>query len=256
MSDENKEVDWSATVATELKNRISELEELKRYLDKGGLIEQILENIEKMKKTWDENIESFLKQVDDRFDTRDEEIAELKEQIKYCNVQDGEIATVLHLKTDNIIEVLRDLGKKVYNYIGAKNFGSWNDFIEKLDSQGKTEKKEVQRLPCGNDETDLRTAHEASGGEKERKTSCFDSQTPWRDSSDSKPPEPREDLVKDVRQYPPLLIPYLKTTRELGYEMVKREDLQFLIRTWELSDMKKMHNYPRFKGIKEAYNIE
>ena len=26
MSDENKEVDWSATVATELKNRISQLE--------------------------------------------------------------------------------------------------------------------------------------------------------------------------------------------------------------------------------------
>ena len=29
----------------------------------------------------------------------------------------------------NIQEVLQDLGKKVYDYIGAKNFGSWNDFI-------------------------------------------------------------------------------------------------------------------------------
>ena len=34
---------------------------------------------------------------------------ELKEQVKNCNVQDGEIATILHLKTDNIIKVLREL---------------------------------------------------------------------------------------------------------------------------------------------------
>ena len=63
-----------------------------------------------------------------------EELNELKEDVERCNIQDGEIATVLHLKTDNIIEVLREL-------INAYDEDSYNmlPLLEKLD--GKKECK-------------------------------------------------------------------------------------------------------------------
>lgn len=60
-----------------LEKRMEEQEMHTKY----GTIEQVLENIDKMKKTWDENIESFLKQVDDKLDLRDEQIADINHRL-------------------------------------------------------------------------------------------------------------------------------------------------------------------------------
>lgn len=53
--------------------------------------------------------------------------------------------TLIGLKTNKTKEILQDLGKKVYDYIGAENFGSWNDFINKFSNpqlENKVEKVE------------------------------------------------------------------------------------------------------------------
>ena len=57
-----------------------------------------------------------------------------------------------HRQIDKLQATVKGLGKKVYDYIGAKNFGSWNEFISKLDGsdsvmetilQGTTPKEET-----------------------------------------------------------------------------------------------------------------
>lgn len=67
------------------------------------------------------------------------ELNELKEDVKNCNVQDGEIATVLHLKTDNIKEVLRDHFEfhRLHSDEDSGLYKEMGDAIAKLDAGSK-----------------------------------------------------------------------------------------------------------------------
>lgn len=71
---------WSQQ-GLDFEQKIAELREKVEIFEmhnKYGTVEQILNNIEEMKKTWDQNIEDVIKQTMEALDKRDEEIAELR----------------------------------------------------------------------------------------------------------------------------------------------------------------------------------
>ena len=100
---------------------------------------------------------------------------------------------------------------------------------------------------------------EDSGGEKERKTSCFDSQTPWRDSSDSKPPETNFKFKDgwDMKLNKELREDDLKTVMKIfeqkfykDHILVKREKIEF----WRTEMLNKTDEV--LKSMREVLGIE
>ena len=252
---------------------ISELEkrmETQETHTKYGTIEQVLENIDKMKKTWDENIESFLKQVDDRFDKRDKEIAELRErQNKQFNMRTDDLLGIrtqlnelkealdIHVnilskhdsRFQNLYEVLRELIK----FVQIKQMGCVSveliKLLEKL--EGKTEKKESLIKICP-------VCHAYCNG-KHKKDSEKDSGGVKDTALDlegyTKPAEPNLNGISRVDIQPSflrkeLIHPYeaevIEFLQEQGKIVVKREDLQ---RWWNNSTIEEKEYITRAYGI-------
>ena len=55
-------------------------------------------------------------------------------------------------RMDRLEGILQTLGKKVYDYIGAENFGSWNDFINKFSKTQLENVRDVEKKRLGENE--------------------------------------------------------------------------------------------------------
>ena len=190
----NKGVDWSATVAAQLKKKIEELEgwtenfkedmaikllELEQHIDNHGVVDQKLGH--DMMKNREEIAE--LREMQETIVESDpvymsEQIDELKE---YIDLQVKEIHTRSHNQAHKIEEVLRELITNLYLPNELRH-----ELLEKLDSQGKTVKEPTPALDAllhGIDPAFLKTEKKefwekhfpytekfikASGGEKVR----------------------------------------------------------------------------------------
>ena len=153
----------------------------------------------------------------------------------------------------NIKEGLRELSKKMYDYIGAKNFGSWNDFLANLSGSG------------GDSTDDSKTYHpnqttdDSKPPEPSRCKSCGEILTYYSKNQRGElvcpscwiSKEPREDLYS-CRLCGNEITLVEHEVNKLTVE-VKREDLQWLIEridTYHIS--KEKDTYER---IKEEYSL-
>ena len=133
---DDKEIILTWAEIKDTDDRLKALEAHTKY----GTIEQVLKNIDKMKKTWDENIECFLEQMDDRFDIRDKQIAELNENLK-ASLDYTTRWTKEFMNAESVLrDVINYLGKYEANEMNPDEcFKAINRMLKKLDS-GRLEK--------------------------------------------------------------------------------------------------------------------
>ena len=111
---------------TDNDKRISELEkkvEIFEMHNKYGTVEQILNNIEEMKKTWDINIEDVLNQMLEALHKRDERIEEIVQRLddQFENDQTFE-KEIAELRKDfyshaSLIVELKEQIKNIWDYL-------------------------------------------------------------------------------------------------------------------------------------------